>query len=81
MRAGEKRPINSPQFLLEQHKLPIERADVTFSGTSSPSFNQSKNKIKIKNFTKARREKKREVTCSPMEKEGLEKNTAIIHPM
>ena len=75
MRAGEKRPINSPQFLLEQHKLPIERAAVTFSGTSSPSFNQSENKIKI---LQKQEEKKREVVCSPMEKEGLEKNTAII---
>ena len=58
MRAGEKRPINSPQFLLEQHKLPIERAAVTFSGTSSPSFNQSKNKIKI---LRKQGEKKKEV--------------------
>lgn len=66
MRAGEKRPINSPQFLLEQHKLPIERAAVTFSGTSSPSFNQSENKIK--NLRKQEERKKGSRRMQPNQK-------------
>ena len=68
MRAGEKRPINSPQFLLEQHKLPIERAAVTFSGTSSPSFNQSENKINFSFFYESKEREKNGSRLQPDEK-------------